>query len=266
MAEDATIISERRGSLGVVRLNRPDQLNAFTWAMSDALKAAVKAAEADPAVTAIAITGTGRAFCSGFDASALVDVTTSGKSRDPQDPDSPAAFSHLLKIGKPVIAAINGVAAGGGVVLAAMCDMRFASDAASFTTIFSKRGLVAEHAMSWLLPRMVGPSRAMDILMSSRRVYAEEALRIGLVDRLMPGDDLLDAVQAYSDDLAANTSPHALARIKAQIYRDLSESFRSASMHAHDLTKQSLTHPDSNEGARAFVERRPPKFLPYSPT
>ena len=131
----------------------------------------------------------------------------------------PALFGYLLRVPKPVIAAVNGVAAGGGFVLAMMSDLRFASAEATFTTAFSKRGLIAEHGTSWLLPRMVGTSRALDLLWSSRRFDAAEALRIGLVDRVVEPAQLMESACAYLRDLAANVSPRSIAVMKSQIYR-----------------------------------------------
>ena len=146
----------------------------------------------------------------------LRQTTQAGESRPTEraenaSADPPGMFSYLPLISKPVISAVNGVAAGGGFVLAMMSDLRFGSDAASFTTVFSKRGLIAEHGTSWVLPRLVGPSRALDLLWSSRRVNSDEALRIGLLDRVVPADELLQTVVAYVDDLAAQISPSAIA-------------------------------------------------------
>src|SRR5262249_60740852 len=149
----------------------------------------------DAGVAGIVIRGNGRAFSGGLDAGALRRSTQEGSpspSTPPAADELPALFSYILRISKPVIAAVNGVTAGGGFVLAMMCDLRFASEGASFTTVFSKRGLVAEHGTSWLLPRMVGLSRALDLLWSSRRIDAAEALRIGLVDRVVPPERLID--------------------------------------------------------------------------
>ena len=188
--------------VAVIRLERPDQLNAFTYPMLAALRRAVDTAVADPAVVGIVLTGAGRAFSAGLDMAALGASAATGDASAgasgvlagaPRRDELPALFSYLLDVPKPVIAAVNGVAAGGGFVLAMMCDLRIAGEqGASFTTVFGKRGLVAEHGTSWLLPRLVGTSRALDLLWSSRRVDATEALRIGLVDRVVADDRLLD--------------------------------------------------------------------------
>jgi enoyl-CoA hydratase/carnithine racemase len=144
-----------------------------------------------------------------------------------------------------------------------MSDLRFAAETASFTTVFSKRGLIAEHGTSFLLPRLVGTSRALDLLWSSRRFDAAEALRIGFVDRVVPGERLLDEACAYIRDLAANVSPRSLAVIKSQVYGHLSLGMEAAIRHADKIMNEALTHPDATEGVASFVERRPPRFQPW---
>ena len=154
----------------VIRLDRPERLNALTFPMMADLRRAVDDAAADPRVVGIVITGNGRGFCSGLDAAVLAAVTSGDGDDVGAGPDAdvrtvpegelPGIFSYLLQVPKPVIAAINGVAAGGGVVLASMCDVRIASTEAAFATVFLQRGLVAEHGTSWILPRLLGPGRA----------------------------------------------------------------------------------------------------------
>jgi enoyl-CoA hydratase/carnithine racemase len=145
-----------------------------------------------------------------------------------------------------------------------MCDLRFAAQSASFTTAFSRRGLIAEHGTSWLLPRMVGYSRALDLLWSGRRVGAEEAFRIGFVDRLLPDDELMNDVAAYVGEVAATASPRSLAVMKQQMYRDLSLSFEASCWATDEEMRASLEHPDAKEGVASFMERRPPQFAPWT--
>ena len=221
------------GPVGLVRLDRPDKLNAFTFGMVEEIRSVVDEAAGDPNVIAVVITGNGRGFSAGLDTgdlakSASGTAPSSSRRPDTDSDELPALFSHILRVPKPVIAAVNGVAAGGGFVLAMMCDLRFAATSASFTTAFARRGLVAEHGTSWLLPRIVGLNRALDLMWSARRFTAEEAYRIGFVDRLVPDDELLDEVRAYVDDLAANVSPRSLAVMKRQLYGDLSLGIRDA--------------------------------------
>ena len=265
---DVEVSYERRGRLGVIRLERPDALNALTLGMIGDVERLSRAAERDPEVTAICITGSGRGFCAGIDMSVLTDHATNGppphaEARDGR-PRRPALFSFLLDISKPVIAAINGVGAGGGFVLAMMCDLRFMAEGASLITVFSRRGLIAEHGTSWLLPRMVGLSRALDLLWSSRKVDAAEAYRIGLADRVVPADQLIEAVAAYVDDMAATVSPRALAVIKAQVQRHLAVPYDDAALDSEALMVDALKHPDATEGAAHFIERRSARFAAWT--
>ena len=264
MNSDASNIEyEVDDSIATVRLNRPEKLNAFTFAMVEQIRDAVERACTDDSVVAIIITGTGRAFCAGLDAGDLARSTEHGvqpSTREVSSDELPALFSYLLRVPKPVIAAVNGVTAGGGFVLAMMCDLRFAASDASFTTVFSKRGLIAEHGTAWLLPRIVGTSRALDLLWSSRRFDAAEAYRIGFVDRLAPREKLIDETKAYLRELAANVSPNSLAVIKSEVYRHWSLAMEPAFRDADDLMKTALAHPDAAEGLASFVERRAPRF------
>lgn len=249
----------------LIRLNRPEKLNALTFPMLRDLRAAVEAAAADPAVVAIVITGNGRGFCSGLDADVLAATTAQGASARGQAGDAPEGevpglFTWLLKVPKPVIAAVNGVAAGGGLVLSTMCDLRFASTDAAFVTVFLKRGLVAEHGMSWALPRMLGPGRALDLLWSSRRVDAAEALRIGLVEFVAEPADLLADVRRYVEELAVNASPAAIADTKRMVYEHLGLGYPDALRDADEAQWAALARPDATEGARALLERRAPSF------
>ncbi len=271
---DADILFETMGRVALIRLNRPQALNALTYRMLADIRRLVAEAEKDPEVTAIAFVGEGRGFCSGLDAEVLRQTTAAGESRPPEHAengraeaahaDPPGMFSYLPLISKPVISAVNGVAAGGGFVLAMMSDLRFGSESASFTTVFSKRGLIAEHGTSWVLPRLVGPSRALDLLWSSRRVAADEALRIGLLDRVVAQDALLETVVAYVHDLAAQISPSAIAVMKSQVWRHLSEPMLPALTDADRLTQAQLKHPDAYEGAMSLIERRAPNFQPWT--
>lgn len=250
--------------MAIVSLNRPDKLNAFTYEMLVAFRGRIDEAVQDGAVTAIVVTGTGRSFCAGIDMSLLEQSVFKGRDSEGRDHvrdgDLPALFSFLMRVPKPVIAAVNGVAAGGGFVLAMMCDMRIVADDACLATIFSRRGLIAEHAMSWILPRQIGTSRALDLLWSSRKVGAHEALAIGLADRVSKPESLICDVAAYVEDLAANVSPRAMAVIKRQVYAHWSAALREASIECEWQMNEALAHSDAEEGARSFVERRKPNF------
>jgi enoyl-CoA hydratase/carnithine racemase len=248
--------------VALIRLDRPDKLNAFTYPMLAEIRGAVDAAAADPRVVGIVITGNGRGFCAGLDAEALRATTSSGSSARarPEPAEVPGLFTYLLRVPKPVIAAVNGVAAGGGFVLAAMCDVRFASRAASFTSIFTKRGLVAEHGTTWTIPRLVGAGRALDLLWTSRRIGAEEAERIGLVEYLVEPDDLIAAASRYVAELAVSVSPAALADTKRMVYEHLGASYPSALADADDTAWRAIERADAREGSQAMLEKRAPTF------
>jgi enoyl-CoA hydratase/carnithine racemase len=267
-SEQSNVVVEVADCVAIVRLNRPERMNAFTFRMVAEIRSAIDRAAADENVVGIIITGTGRAFSAGLDTTDLARSASGTAQADlenstPATDDLPALFSYLLKIPKPVIAAVNGVAAGGGFVLAMMCDLRFAAESASFTTVFSKRGLIAEHGTSYLLPRLVGTSRALDLLWSSRRFDAAEALRIGFADRVVANDRVVEEARSYLRELAANVSPRSLAVIKAQVYGHLSLGMEAAIRHSDKIMNEALTHPDATEGVASFVERRPPRFQPW---
>lgn len=246
--------------VALVTLDRPQTLNALTHDMLAAFRESVESAAADPAVVGIVITGEGRGFCSGLDAAVLGRTAEAGSSSRPVTDEVPGLFTWLLSIPKPVIAAVNGVAAGGGFVLAAMCDLRIASSAAQFTTIFSKRGLIAEHGMTWTVPRLVGAGAALDLLWSSRKIDAAEAFRIGLVQQVVEPDDLLAAARRYVVDLAENVSPASLADTKRLVYAHLGAGYEDALRETDDVQYAALDRVDAREGAAALIEKRVPSF------
>ena len=260
---DRTVLVEQRGSVVVLTLDRPEALNAFTTAMVVELEMAVRAAVDDPDTFGIVITGAGRGFCAGLDASALQATASGHTARNSVAADRlPGLFSMLLEQPKPIVAAVNGVAAGGGFVLAAKCDLRFAAESASFTTIFSKRGLIAEHGMTWLLPRQVGTADALDLLWSSRRIGAAEAERLRLVQRVVPDGAVVDEAVAYLTELAEQVSPMAVADTKRLVYDQYGVTMAPAFAEADEATWAAVQRPDSAEGVAAYLERRPPRFAP----
>jgi enoyl-CoA hydratase/carnithine racemase len=248
--------------VAVIRLNRPDQLNAFDNAMLAAFRDAVEQAAADPGVVGIIVTGTGRGFCAGLDIGALEEIGRSGSQAVRATPEGklPGLFSYLLEIDKPVLSAINGVTAGGGLVLAAMSDLRFAARDAVLTSVFPRRGLVAEHGTTWTLPRLLGTGRALDLLWSSRKIDAQEALRVGLVEFVTGPEALLSETRAYVEQLAATVSPASLRDTKHMVYRHLGLGYREALVDTDRIQTASLDRPDVLEGARSFIEKRPPRF------
>jgi enoyl-CoA hydratase/carnithine racemase len=257
--------------IATITLNRPDRLNAWTDRMGDEMKHAMAAAEADSSVAVIVVTGAGRGFCAGADMNNLKDLSQGSRGRDENaelaaDPgDAEMAgfrqhYTYLMSIRKPVIAAINGPCAGMGVPISLACDIRFAAETAVFTTAFSRRGLIAEWGISWLLPRLVGPAHALDLLFSARKLDGREAERIGLVNRTLPDGELMDFVHEYACDIAQNCSPASLQVMKRQVYEALEEALADAHGKAVRLMIESFDRPDFAEGVSSYMERRPPKF------
>ncbi len=257
---------ERIGNAAVIRLNRPDKLNALTYHTLGELKRAIGAAVDDSGVIGIVITGKGRGFCAGLDSAVLAQVTQEANDggRDETEQAAsdqlPGMFSYLLEVPKPVIAAINGVAAGGGLILALMSDLRFAAESAAVTTVFLKRGLIAEHGSSWILPRLVGTGRALDLLWASDKISANEALDYGLVERVVADDSLEQSAIDYIEKLAVTSAPLAMAATKRLVYQHLGEGYRAALTEAEVVQNEFVASPDAAEGAMALIEKRTPSF------
>lgn len=254
--------------VATISFNRPERMNALTQVMERELYAAMHEADADEAVRVIILTGEGRAFCAGMDMTELAglpaeDIYDSAKMRPfdtAQRPDFQGRYTYFPALGKPVIAAINGAAAGLGLIFALCADMRFASSAAAFSTAFSRRGLIGEHGAAWLLTHAVGPGRAADLLLSARKVGADEALSMGLVDHLIPAEDFADAVRAYAVDLANAVSPRSLRVIKKQLWEARFQSLAEALRLANGEMVASFRSEDFIEGVAHFVEKRPANF------
>lgn len=257
----------REPGIGLITFNRPDRLNAWTGRMGNEYFAAIDAAVADPNVRVIVVTGAGKGYCAGADMGTLQAIP-SGDSASSQDGASIVEGrmqDEITRITKPVIAAINGAAAGLGLVQALMCDMRFAADTAKFTVAFSKRGLIGEYGISWVLPRLVGQANALDLMMSSRVVMANEAQQMGMVNKVVPADQLMDVVLAYATDLAMNVSPSSMAVMKRQVYSDYEKDVSSASKEALRLMQESFTRSDFKEGVQSFLQKRQAEFPPVHP-
>jgi len=254
--------------IATITLNRPDRMNAWTGVMEHDVREAMKAASADDEVRVIVLTGAGRAFCAGADMEALKTIDPDAMRRaeniPPFDmnrrPDWQTRYAYYPSIPKPVIGMLNGATAGIGLVHALYCDLRFAAEGAVFTTAFARRGLIAEHGISWMLPRIVGHANALDLLMSARRVSSEEALRMGLVNRLYPAEKLREETYAYARDLADFVSPSAMAVIKRQVYDVPFQSLAEATIDANREMIVALRGADFREGVASFMEKRPPRF------
>lgn len=265
-ASDPAVRYQVRDGVGVITFNRPRRLNSWGPDIAAGFYAALDHAEADPAVRAIVVTGTGRGFCAGADlgggAQTGPDIDASGTDVSQLVGDRHPHF--LTELRKPVIAAINGSCVGIGLTHALMCDVRFAAAGAKFATAFTRRGLVAEHGITWILPRLVGWGAAMDLLLSGRTFLAEEARELGLVNHVVAPEQLLDRAMAYACDIAANCSPASLAVIKGQAYHDALDDVAAVSTRAETLMYESLARPDLIEGITSFFEKRPPNFPPLS--
>ena len=260
------------GGVATITLNRPERLNSWTGRMHAEYRWALAEAAADPVVRAVVVTGAGRGFCSGADARALSGHVAKG-AYDPgvapaelarpgygvrPEYDHPFAFHYGIP--KPIVAAINGPAAGVGLVLACYCDIRFAAAGAKLTTSAPRLGLPAEYGLSWVLPRLVGIGHAADLLLSSRVVLAEEAATMGLVNKVLPSSELLPFTMAYAGALATEVSPGAVAAAKAQLYADLHGDVGTAVEVSERLLDELVQGPDHAEGVAAWHERRPPRF------
>lgn len=259
------ILYEVDGPLAVITLNRPDRLNAWTQAMEDEMHAAMLQAEADEAVRAIIVTGAGRGFCAGADMGLLSGAAESQGTREPRaaeavsDDNFDQKFSYMLKLKTPVIAAINGPVAGIGLCMVLFTDLRFMAEGAKLTTAFARRGLIAEHGSSWMLPRLIGNMNALELLFSGRLVGTAEAERLGLV-RSLPADGFLDAVKTYARDLVTTSSPRSIGVMKGQVYRAMFQNLSTAWDEANRLMVESFESEDFREGVSHFVEKRAPAF------
>ena len=243
--------------------------------MEQEVRSAVEEAGRDGQVRVIVLTGAGRGFCAGADISLLGAVAKQGateqvRERALRNPGAEGServradfqnrYSYFLATEKPVIAAINGPAVGLGLVIALYCDLRFASDAARFSTVFARRGLIAEYGMAWMLPRIVGHANALDLLFSARTIDAPEAVRMGLANRVFPQEGFLDRVNEYAQNLTSNVSPRSMKVIKRQVYEAMFESLQEAFEISEQEMLASFDSEDFKEGVAHYLEKRSPDF------
>ena len=264
--DDVVLYEVREPGIALLTLNRPERLNAWNGQLAARYFELLDQAAADPAIKVIVVTGAGKGWCAGADMETLQGIGQSA-GQAPGSVDSAAAGREqwfTTTVPKPVIAAINGACAGIGMVQALMCDLRFAAAGAKFTTAFARRGLIAEYGMSWILPRLIGTARSLDLLMSGRVILAEEAAAMGLVNEVVAPEHLLERTLEYAADLAINSSPTSMSIMKQQVYRDQTRDVSAATDDAIELMKASLRRPDFKEGVSSFLQRRPPDFAPLS--
>jgi enoyl-CoA hydratase/carnithine racemase len=254
----------------VVMLNRPHRGNAWTGRMHAEYRHLLARAEADSAVRTIVVTGQGSAFCVGGDSEALAghaergayDDGLAGDEATPGfgiRPEFDHPFAYHFGLSKPVIAAVNGPAAGIGLVLACFADLRFARTGVKLTTAHGKLSLPAEFGLSWILPRLVGASHAMDLLLTSRIVLSDEAARFGLINRIH-GDDLLERTLDFAAELAAMVSARSLTETRRQVYADLHRDVGQSVEASSALLESMMTDDDYRKGVAALRDKRSPEF------
>ena len=270
------ILYDLEDGIATITLNRPDKLNAWTRGMEVEVRQAMTDAGKDPQARVIILTGAGRGFCAGADMNLLNDLTTGeenlGDNMDHYPADGPVdgglalsedfhqRVSYFPTVPKPVIAAINGPCAGLGLVMSLYADIRMAGTSAKFTTAFSRRGLIAEHGVSWMLPRLVGLSNALDLLYSARVVEAEEAQHMGLVSRISPDDKLMEDVRDYALEIVRMVSPRSTGIMKRQVYAAQFQNLAEAVTDANQEMLKSMDCEDFKEGVAHFLEKRAPDF------
>ncbi len=268
------ILYEIDGPVATITMNRPDQLNALTDLTQAEIRHALDQSERNPDVVGTVLTGAGRGFCAGVDMNALSSMSEAGerqgKSHDhlkanPGNPDNDPNYgpspTNFLGLRKPLIAAINGAAAGLGFSYATFCDMRFMERKAKIVTSFAPRGLIAEHGTSWMLPRIVGPSNALDMYWSSRRVGGEEAFRMGYANRLCEDGESVTEAQNFIKEMAGTSAPMSIMMMKRQVYKHLNRELGASMDESTVWMDESLARTDFKEGVASFVEKRAPDFM-----
>lgn len=252
------------GGIATVTLNRPERLNAWTPVMERELRDAMQRLAADDTVRAVMLTGAGRGFCAGADlgrrkpGEPYPEWPEGGIGED-ADPNFTGRYTYLAGVPKPVVAAINGAVAGVGLAITLFADFRFMAAGAKLSAAFARRGLIAEHATAWTLPRLIGPMNAMDLLLSGRTIPAEEAERMGLV-RVLPAEGFLDAARAAVRELTGLSSPRSMRVIKRQVWEGFFQDLATASRRATEAQADSRDSADYREGIAAFLEKRRPGF------
>ena len=262
-----------QGALAIITLSRPERRNAWTGRMHTEYRWCLAQADSDPVVRVIIVTGdpAGKAFCAGADLGGLEKISQQGeydagitediaKPGYGQHPAFDATFAYHFGLSKPVIAAINGAAAGVGLVLAAFCDLRFAVPDTKFTAAHGRFNFPVEYGLSWILPRLIGITHANDLLLSSRLFTSEEALAMGFLNKLVAEDELLDHVCGYAKSMAENVSPGSLRESRRQIYSDQHRSLAEAVEDSERLLTEMARHPDYTEGVSAWIEKRKPEW------
>lgn len=262
MAEENILLTEKNNGVGTITLNRPDKLNAFNDELTFSLQDALKEMEKDPTVRAIIITGAGRGFCSGQDLQSRSISQEMGQR--PSLGDSikrryNPIILKLRKLEKPIIAAVNGVAAGAGASLAFACDMRIVADNVTFIQSFTKVGLVPDSGSTFLLPRLIGVTKAFELMLSADKMDAQEALRLGLVNKVVPQENLISEARTLAEKIAAGPSK-AFGLTKRAINRAIFPDLEELLEYEASLQEIAGRSDDFAEGVKAFVEKRVPAY------
>ncbi len=258
MPQILTGIADR---VGTITLNRPEAMNAFSDDMRERLFETLSAFGADPDVRCIVITGAGKAFCAGGDIASMAQMQRDDDTGELDSRIAVAAkvINFMRALPKPIIAAVNGAAAGGGMNMALACDIRLGSDRALFAQSFVKIGLVPDWGGFSFLAQMLGTAKAMELMMTGERVGAREALRLGLLNRLYPADEFTAGVEAFARALAAGPM-EALAAIKQGVYLGAAGSLNDALAYEALTQRRVFLSDDAREGMQAFLDKRKPEF------
>jgi len=256
-----TILTELKDGVFTITLNRPDKLNSFNDKMFVELTDAIKQVERDPSARCVVLTGAGKGFCAGQDLSSAKDRMMSGEMsyghhlRETYNP----LIIRIMSLPKPIIAAINGAAAGAGMSLAMACDLRLAAESASFLQAFVKVGLVPDAGSSWLLQRLVGKTRAMDLMLTGKKIGAKEALEWGLVNQVLPNDDLMKVTNELAQLLAVMPTK-AIGLIKRMTDYSATHTLAESLDNEADMQELAGRTADHREGLMAFLEKRAANF------
>ena len=257
--------------IATIWLNRPHRMNAWTGRLHTEYRYLLEQANLDEKVGVIVVTGRGKGFCVGGDSDALsghserggYDSGTKADIARPgfgTSPEFDAAFAYHFGLDKPVIAAMNGPAAGVGLALACFADLRFAVPGVKFTTAHGKLNLPAEYGLSWMLPKIMGLGRANDLLLTSRVFTSDEAQHLGFVNQLFSADELLPKCYEYARNLVRSVSPNSLRQTRWQIYRGVHRDVASSVIDSEHLIDEMSKEEDFREGVAALVEKRSPNW------
>ena len=257
------LIYELKDGIATLTLNRPDRLNALGGSLRDDLHDAITRSAADPEVRVMIVTGAGKGFCAGGDVKAMNEAKEGRRERPFMEKIAPGRDRTLLAMREapqPIIAAVNGAAAGAGMNLALACDIRLASSAAKFSQAFVKRGLHPDWGGTYFLPRIVGTAKAAELIFTGAIIDAPEALRLGIVSQVLAPEELLPAAQTLARAIAAGP-PIAIRLAKRGLYRNAESDLRTALEYETFAQNACFETEDATEGIRAFVEKRAPRFV-----